>query len=128
MTEVVDDDWEFRPQKKILELKLAGRPTAAKLELAKLARATDGYSGADLDAVVAAATEFAIDSALERSSEVPIDDADLLRRRLDDLVTTFEEKLSPERAEQSCLADEQLAELNGLAGAKPSVFARKLTR
>ncbi len=66
-------------RKKILELKLAGRPLAPGLDLGKLATATDGFSGADLQALVDHATDLAIERSMRESRQVPIDDAALAR-------------------------------------------------
>jgi SpoVK/Ycf46/Vps4 family AAA+-type ATPase len=62
----------------ILALKLRDRLCAPTLDLARLARATDGMSGADLDAIVERATEFAIEAS-QAGPERPIDDATLAR-------------------------------------------------
>lgn len=66
-------------RERVLALKLAGRPLAPGLDLARLARATDGFSGADLSAVVEAATELAIEATRKKGKEQPIDDASLAR-------------------------------------------------
>ncbi|MGD8398522.1 MAG: AAA family ATPase [Anaerolineae bacterium] len=68
-------DYEARLE--ILRIHLRGKP-AADPDLPRLARQTEGYSGADLMGVVEAATEAALQDAL-RSGEVrPITTADLL--------------------------------------------------
>jgi transitional endoplasmic reticulum ATPase len=69
---------------RILELKLADRPVAGRLDLNALAKATDGFSGADLQALVDGATEIAIQASLEADAELPIDQAalDEARREL----------------------------------------------
>jgi SpoVK/Ycf46/Vps4 family AAA+-type ATPase len=64
-------------RKKILELKLGGRPTAPKLDLDKIARTSDGFSGADLQALVDAATDVAIERSERDQRQVPIDDSAL---------------------------------------------------
>lgn len=66
-------------RKRILELKLAGRPTAPGLELGKAVTASDGFSGADLQALVDRATDAAIERSLQSGKHVPIDDASLVR-------------------------------------------------
>jgi len=70
-------------RRRILELKLEGRPVAAGIDLAKVAKLTDGYSGADLDAVVESATELAIEATQKSGKEHPIDDALLGRAAKD---------------------------------------------
>jgi SpoVK/Ycf46/Vps4 family AAA+-type ATPase len=62
-------------RERILALRLAGRPTAGTLALAELARRTDGFSGADLAALVDAATELAFERTVNAGREQPIDDA-----------------------------------------------------
>ena len=62
-------------RERILELKLVGRPTAATLDLRALARGTDGFSGADLQALVDGATELAFERTVELGHEYPVDDA-----------------------------------------------------
>jgi SpoVK/Ycf46/Vps4 family AAA+-type ATPase len=71
-------------RERILGLKLAGRPTAAELDLSALARRTDGFSGADLEALVDAATELAFEQTVTAGRECPIDAA-LLERAGRDL-------------------------------------------
>ena len=66
-------------RKTILELKLAGRPLAPGVDLDKLAKATDGFSGADLQALVDHATDLAIERSMRDNRQVPIDDAALQR-------------------------------------------------
>jgi SpoVK/Ycf46/Vps4 family AAA+-type ATPase len=61
-------------RRQILALKLLGRPIASALDLVRAARATQGFSGADLEALVGAATELAIEESLARGRETPIDD------------------------------------------------------
>jgi SpoVK/Ycf46/Vps4 family AAA+-type ATPase len=71
-------------RERILSLKLAGRPTAPTLDLKNLARRADGFSGADLQALVDAATELAFEQTVASGRERPIDDA-LLAAALKDL-------------------------------------------
>ena len=66
-------------RKQILELKLRGRPLAEKLDLAKLAKTTDGFSGADLEGLVETATELAIERSMRDGKETPIDDDVLVK-------------------------------------------------
>ncbi len=68
----------------ILKLKLADRPLADNLSIGALASQTKGYSGADLQALVNTATEFAIEQAIKLGSDVPIDDT-LLASALADM-------------------------------------------
>jgi AAA+ superfamily predicted ATPase len=58
----------------ILALKLRERP-AAKIDLARVAKATAGFSGADLGALVDAALDLAIEKSVASGREVPVDDA-----------------------------------------------------
>jgi SpoVK/Ycf46/Vps4 family AAA+-type ATPase len=71
-------------RRRILSLKLDGRPVVAALDLARAARSSEGFSGADLAAVVESATELAIEASLATGKERPIDDA-LLARALADV-------------------------------------------
>ena len=64
---------------KILELKLANRPLARGTDLAKIAAASDGFSGADLQALVDLATDLAIERSVQENRQVPIDAATLGR-------------------------------------------------
>jgi SpoVK/Ycf46/Vps4 family AAA+-type ATPase len=71
-------------RERILQLKLLGRPTAPSLDLLRLARSTEGFSGADLQALVDGATELAFEQTVERGREQPVDDA-LLAATLRDM-------------------------------------------
>lgn len=62
----------------VLERHLAGRATES-LDLAKVAKATDGYTGADLALVCEHAAEAAMEASLERGPVVPISQRDLAR-------------------------------------------------
>jgi SpoVK/Ycf46/Vps4 family AAA+-type ATPase len=66
---------------RILELKLADRPTVARLDINAVAKRTDGFSGADLQSLVDGATELAITRSLESGDDVPIDSAMLEQSR-----------------------------------------------
>jgi SpoVK/Ycf46/Vps4 family AAA+-type ATPase len=68
----------------ILELKLRDRPRAPKLDVGELARRTEGFSGADLQALVDAATERAFECTADSGVEQCIDDR-LLGEALRDL-------------------------------------------
>lgn len=86
-----------RPARRaILELLLAERPTAERLNLEGLASATAGFSGADLKNLVDTASDFAIEATLEAGTEVPIDDA-LLKRAVAELKPTTLEWLTTAR-------------------------------
>jgi SpoVK/Ycf46/Vps4 family AAA+-type ATPase len=68
---------DYQARLAILRIHMGARP-AADPDLARLARQTEGYSGADLMGVVEAATDAALQDAL-RSGEVrPITTADLV--------------------------------------------------
>ena len=69
-------------RERILSLKLEGRPSVRGLDLAKVARRTEGFSGADLESLVDAATELAFEASVAAGQEKPIDDA-LLARALE---------------------------------------------
>lgn len=58
-------------RQRILELNLADRPTE-KVDLKKLAKRTQGYSGADLAFICEAATEIALERAMETGKMEPI--------------------------------------------------------
>jgi SpoVK/Ycf46/Vps4 family AAA+-type ATPase len=75
---------DLAARQRILGLKLAGRPAATALDLAGLARRTDGFSGADLEALVDSATELAFERSVASGGVQPIDDA-LLAAALRDL-------------------------------------------
>jgi SpoVK/Ycf46/Vps4 family AAA+-type ATPase len=62
----------------ILELKLAGRPVAPGLDLAEAVAATEGFSGADLQALVDHATDTAIERSMRDGRQFPIDAAALV--------------------------------------------------
>jgi AAA+ superfamily predicted ATPase len=62
----------------ILGLKLAGKPTDA-LDLNKVARKTDHYSGADLDALIDIAIEEKLEAAFSDGVPQPLRTNDLLR-------------------------------------------------
>lgn len=68
-----------RARREILRLKLAGRPLAPGLELGAIAAATDGFSGADLQALVDLATDLAIEETMRGGHQHPIDSADLTK-------------------------------------------------
>jgi SpoVK/Ycf46/Vps4 family AAA+-type ATPase len=60
----------------ILKLKLAGKPVG-EVDIAELARATELYSGADLDHVVDSACEAALAESLRSGVVRPLTSADL---------------------------------------------------
>lgn len=69
---------------RILELRLSDRPTAGPLDLTRIARRAEGFSGADLAALVDAATEAAFERTVTTGREHPIDEA-LLAAALADM-------------------------------------------
>lgn len=73
----------------ILQLKLAGKPAAA-LELAKIARETKHFSGADLEQVVKDAIELALERTLESGEIQPITQEDLRQAAKRRKATTLE--------------------------------------
>src|SRR5262249_7437984 len=60
-------------RERILSLRLAKRPTAGALDLHGVAQKTDGFSGADLAALVDAAPDLAFQPTLENRREHPLD-------------------------------------------------------
>jgi len=68
---VLPPDEEAR--KSILEVHLRNRPTAANLDLAKLARKTKNLSGADLQLICDTAVELAMTAASRSGNVVPVD-------------------------------------------------------
>ncbi|HST84129.1 MAG TPA: AAA family ATPase [Kineosporiaceae bacterium] len=61
----------------LLQMELRGRPVAPGIDLARLVRSTETYSGADLVRVVEAATERALERSMELGIVSPVTDADL---------------------------------------------------
>jgi len=71
---------DARARRAILESKLRDRLVAGgTVDLEAVAKATEGFSGADLAAVVGAAAAMALEASVKGGTEVPIDD-ELLRR------------------------------------------------
>jgi SpoVK/Ycf46/Vps4 family AAA+-type ATPase len=62
-------------RERILGLRLAQRPTAGTLDLRAVAQKTDGFSGADLAALIDAATDLAFERTVDSGREHPIDQA-----------------------------------------------------
>ena len=74
----------------ILQILLAGRPTAGDIDRAAIAARTSGFSGADLENLVDTAADRAISASLERNAEVPIDHSHLLAALAEIKPTTIE--------------------------------------
>lgn len=74
----------------ILALHVKGRPGAAELDVDAIAKRTQGYSGADLEAVVDTAADIAIEHSLDRGVEVGITQAMLLQAAEEVKPTTAE--------------------------------------
>src|SRR5262249_3594289 len=68
---------DLRARVEILKLKLFGKPTAADLDVAEIARATELHSGADLDHLVQAAIEGALAESVGGGWVRPLTPADL---------------------------------------------------
>lgn len=68
-------------RREILRLHLKGKPAAEDVDVARLARETDGFSGADLRALVDSAAEAALQTALRGGQIMPLT-TDLLLRAL----------------------------------------------
>lgn len=62
----------------ILEVMLAGKPTGA-IDLAKLARKSEGFSGADLKGAVDLAIEEKLRAAMKTGRPLPLETADLMK-------------------------------------------------
>jgi len=69
---------DIEARRKIFELKLKDRPVEI-LDFGKAARLADGYSGADIEAVVDIAAELAIDASVKSGREESICDVMLAR-------------------------------------------------
>lgn len=74
---------DLAARRQILELKLRERPTG-KVDLGAVAKGTEGFSGADLTALVDAAMDLAIERSVAANREVPLDDA-MLKAALRDM-------------------------------------------
>jgi AAA+ superfamily predicted ATPase len=74
---------DLQARAEVIALKLRERP-AGKIDVARLAKATHGFSGADLAALVDAASDLAIEKSIASGREVALDDA-LLHAALRDL-------------------------------------------
>lgn len=68
----------------ILSLKVKGRPVAPNLDLRSIAARTDGHSGADLEAIINVATDFAFERSIDASAVRPVDN-ELLALALKDV-------------------------------------------
>jgi SpoVK/Ycf46/Vps4 family AAA+-type ATPase len=66
-------------RREILRLHLMGKPAAEDVDVAPLARETEGYSGADLRALVDVAVEEALQQAMRTGKIMPLSTAMLLR-------------------------------------------------
>jgi transitional endoplasmic reticulum ATPase len=64
-------------RRSILELLLAHRPLGEEIDAGWLAQHTQGFSGADLEAVVESGVDEAIEESLEAGREVPVTNAHL---------------------------------------------------
>jgi SpoVK/Ycf46/Vps4 family AAA+-type ATPase len=61
----------------LLEMRLRTRPLVQNIQLDRIVRRTDGFSGSDILALIERATELAIERSLDEGQTVPIDE-DLL--------------------------------------------------
>lgn len=62
----------------IIDLHLRNRPTS-RIDAQRVAKATDGYSGADLRLVCETATEFALEESIATGSARPVTENDVMR-------------------------------------------------
>jgi SpoVK/Ycf46/Vps4 family AAA+-type ATPase len=111
---VTPPDYEARLA--ILRIHLRGKP-AAEPDLPRLARRTQGYSGADLMGIVETATEAALQDALRTDRVRPITTADLVQA-LQKVRPTVDDWLATARnfgtyANQTGFYDEVMAYLKG---------------
>jgi transitional endoplasmic reticulum ATPase len=111
---VTPPDYEARLA--ILRIHLRDKP-AADLDLPRLARGTQGYSGADLMGIVEAATEAALQDALRSGQVRPITTTDLVRAQAR-MRPTVDDWLATARnygtyANQTGFYDEVMAYLKG---------------
>jgi ATP-dependent 26S proteasome regulatory subunit len=74
----------------ILEMQLAGRPVEPGLDLAGIAAATSGYSGADLENLVNTAVDLAIEESLAGGTEHPVGRSHLAEAQREVRPTTLE--------------------------------------
>lgn len=100
----------------ILRLQLEGRPGAQAIDTTSIARATSGFSGADLRNLIDSAADEAIHASIEQDTEVPLSMAHL-KAALDDVRPTTLEWLTTARnharyANQGGQYDEVLAFLD----------------
>lgn len=70
-------------RKALFRLKLEDRPAAENLDLATLARMTEGFSGADIEGAIQSATEHALEASVAAGKVVRVDDR-LLQRAVRD--------------------------------------------
>jgi SpoVK/Ycf46/Vps4 family AAA+-type ATPase len=77
-------------RREILRLHLRGKPAAEDVDVARLAHETEGYSGADLRALVDGAAEAALQEALRSGQIQPLSTALLLRALRDRKPSTVE--------------------------------------
>ena len=75
---------------RILEMQLVGRPVEPGLDLAGLAAATSGYSGADLVNLVNTAVDLAIEQSLTGGVEQPVSRGHLIEAQREVRATTLE--------------------------------------
>ncbi len=77
-------------RKTILELHLADRPVAPKIDYKYLVKNTSGFSGADLFNLVETATDEAIEDSIDSGEESPLSDAHLRQSLREVKPTTLE--------------------------------------
>jgi transitional endoplasmic reticulum ATPase len=77
-------------RREILRLHLRGKPAAEDVDVARLARETEGFSGADLRALVDGAAEVALQEALRSGQIQPLSTALLLQALRDRKASTVE--------------------------------------
>ena len=72
-----EENGSLAAREAILRIQLSGKPVS-KLDYSKVAKKTDGFSGADLKAIVDRAVEGKLQQALKEGRPTPLETRDLL--------------------------------------------------
>ena len=81
---------DLEARKRILELKLEGRPMKGPLNLAAIAKDTSGFTGADLENLIETAADEAISDSIASGKEEPISENHLKKALREVKSTTLE--------------------------------------